>query len=104
MQGSFNVFTEHHRGRIKDLRFKPMHRHLFLYEKSFLLCKKKEESPTGLEKGVYVFKNLLQVSHSSLEFLFYKSYIIFKFSETVVVETNWFLEGTNSISTLLSTN
>lgn len=61
MQGSFNVFTEHQRGRIKDLRFKPMHRHMFLYEKSILLCKKKEESPTGLEKGVYVFKNLLQV-------------------------------------------
>ena len=70
MQGSFNVFTEHHRGRIKDLRFKPMHRHMFLYEKSILLCKKKEESPTGLEKGVYVFKNLLQVSHASLEFFF----------------------------------
>lgn len=68
MQGSFNVFTEHHRGRIKDLRFKPMHRHVFLYEKSILLCKRKEESPTGLEKGVYVFKNLLQVSHASLEF------------------------------------
>lgn len=61
MQGSFCVFTEHHRGRIKDLRFKPMHRHVFLYEKSILLCKKKEESPTGVDKGVYVFKNLLQV-------------------------------------------
>ena len=70
MQGSFNVFTEHHRGRIKDLRFKPMHRHVFLYEKSILLCKRKEESPTGLEKGVYVFKNLLQVNHASLEFFF----------------------------------
>ncbi|XP_076098704.1 guanine nucleotide exchange factor DBS-like isoform X2 [Mytilus galloprovincialis] len=61
MQGSFCVFTEHHRGRIKDLRFKPMHRHVFLYEKSILLCKKKEESPTGVDKGVYVFKNLLQM-------------------------------------------
>lgn len=66
MQGSFNVFTEHHRGRIKDLRFKPMHRHVFLYEKSILLCKRKEESPTGLEKGVYVFKNLLQTAQVGL--------------------------------------
>lgn len=66
MQGSFNIFTEHNRGRIKDLRFKPMHRHVFLYEKSILLCKSKEESPTGKEKGVYVFKNLLQMTQVGL--------------------------------------
>ncbi|XP_021347383.1 guanine nucleotide exchange factor DBS-like isoform X3 [Mizuhopecten yessoensis] len=66
MQGAFNVFTEHQRGRIKDIRFKPMQRHMFLYEKSILLCKRKEEIGLSSEKGVYSFKNLLKLSQVGL--------------------------------------
>ena len=60
MQGSFNVSTEHTRGRIKDLRFKPMHRHVFLYDKVILLCKRKDEASNS-DQGVYSFKNCLKV-------------------------------------------
>lgn len=62
MQGGFTVSTEHKKEKIKDLRFKPMHRHMFLYEKSILLCKKKEDLHQHSEKRIYSFKNLLNVS------------------------------------------
>ncbi|NXR06394.1 MCF2L factor, partial [Semnornis frantzii] len=53
MQGSFNVWTDHKKGhnKVKDLaRFKPMQRHLFLYTKMLLFCKKREENTDGHEK------------------------------------------------------
>ncbi|KAJ8309753.1 hypothetical protein KUTeg_011618 [Tegillarca granosa] len=59
MQGGFTVSTEHKKEKIKDLRFKPMQRHMFLYEKSILLCKKKEDQHQHSEKRIYCFKNLL---------------------------------------------
>lgn len=65
MQGSFNVWTDHKKGhnKVKDLaRFKPMQRHLFLYAKTLLFCKKREESTEGHEKSPsYSFKNALKV-------------------------------------------
>ncbi|KAG8581365.1 hypothetical protein GDO81_007650 [Engystomops pustulosus] len=66
MQGSFNVWTEHKKGhnKVKDLaRFKPMQRHLFLYAKTLLFCKKREESTEGHEKSPsYSFKHALKMS------------------------------------------
>ncbi|KAM4043003.1 putative guanine nucleotide exchange factor MCF2L2 isoform 3-T3 [Anomaloglossus baeobatrachus] len=66
MQGSFNVWTDHKKGhnKVKDLaRFKPMQRHLFLYAKTLLFCKKREESTEGHEKSPsYSFKNALKMS------------------------------------------
>ncbi|XP_053315197.1 probable guanine nucleotide exchange factor MCF2L2 [Spea bombifrons] len=66
MQGSFNVWTDHKRGhnKVKDLaRFKPMQRHLFLYAKTLLFCKKREETTEGHEKSPsYSFKNSLKMS------------------------------------------
>ncbi|XP_037837071.1 guanine nucleotide exchange factor DBS isoform X4 [Kryptolebias marmoratus] len=66
MQGSFNVWTDHKKGhsKVKDLaRFKPMQRHLFLYDKMLLFCKKREESAEGHEKTpTYSFKHLLKMS------------------------------------------
>ncbi|XP_010212240.1 PREDICTED: guanine nucleotide exchange factor DBS-like, partial [Tinamus guttatus] len=66
MQGSFNVWTDHKKGhnKVKDLaRFKPMQRHLFLYTKMLLFCKKREENTDGHEKTAsYSFKNCLQMS------------------------------------------
>lgn len=60
MQGSFNVWAEHKKDKLRDLRFKPMCRHLFLYDKSMLLCKQKgDQQMSG--KAVYRFKNLLKV-------------------------------------------
>ena len=58
MHGAFNVWTEHKRELFKDLRFKPMQRNIFLYERGLLLCKKKEESN---DDPVYTFKNKLKV-------------------------------------------
>ncbi|NWT51717.1 MCF2L factor, partial [Erythrocercus mccallii] len=66
MQGSFNVWTDHKKGhnKVKDLaRFKPMQRHLFLYTKMLLFCKKREENIDGHEKTAsYSFKNSLKMS------------------------------------------
>lgn len=66
MQGSFNVWTDHKRGhsKVKDLaRFKPMQRHLFLYHKMVLFCKKREETTDGHEKTPsYSFKHSLKMS------------------------------------------
>ena len=59
MHGAFSVWTEHKRELFKDLRFKPMQRNIFLYERGLLLCKKKEESN---DDPVYTFKNKLKVS------------------------------------------
>lgn len=65
MQGSFNVWTDHKKGhnKVKDLaRFKPMQRHLFLYNKMILFCKKREENSEGHEKSPsYSFKHSLKV-------------------------------------------
>uniref|UniRef100_A0A3Q1J672 MCF.2 cell line derived transforming sequence-like 2 n=1 Tax=Anabas testudineus TaxID=64144 RepID=A0A3Q1J672_ANATE len=66
MQGSFNVWTDHKKGhsKVKDLaRFKPMQRHLFLYNKILLFCKKREETTDGQEKTPsYSFKHMLKMS------------------------------------------
>uniref|UniRef100_A0A8C4W4Z8 MCF.2 cell line derived transforming sequence-like 2 n=1 Tax=Gopherus evgoodei TaxID=1825980 RepID=A0A8C4W4Z8_9SAUR len=66
MQGSFNVWTDHKKGhsKVKDLaRFKPMQRHLFLYTKILLFCKKRDENTDGHEKSPsYSFKNSLKVT------------------------------------------
>ncbi|XP_043926586.1 guanine nucleotide exchange factor DBS-like isoform X2 [Protopterus annectens] len=66
MQGSFNVWTDHKKGhnKVKDLaRFKPMQRHLFLYPKMLLFCKKREETSDGHEKTPsYSFKHSLKMS------------------------------------------
>ncbi|CAN9501019.1 unnamed protein product [Ophioblennius macclurei] len=66
MQGSFSVWTEHKKGhsKVKDLaRFKPMQRHLFLYDKMLLFCKKRDETADGLDKTPsYSFKHSLKMS------------------------------------------
>jgi len=62
------VWTDHKKGhnKVKDLaRFKPMQRHLFLYTKMLLFCKKREENTDGHEKTAsYSFKNSLKVKKS----------------------------------------
>ncbi|XP_024139656.1 proto-oncogene DBL isoform X1 [Oryzias melastigma] len=66
MQGSFSVWISHKRGptRMKELaRFKPMQRHLFLYERALLLCKRREEHGDGVDKTPsYSFKHCLKMS------------------------------------------
>ncbi|KAG5851498.1 hypothetical protein ANANG_G00094060 [Anguilla anguilla] len=66
MQGSFQVWTEHKRGhsKVKDLaRFKPMQRHLFLYDRMLLFCKRREDAADGHEKSPsYSFKHSLKMS------------------------------------------
>lgn len=65
MQGSFSVWLSHKRGatRMKELaRFKPMQRHLFLYERALLFCKRREEHGDGCDKTAsYSFKHCLKV-------------------------------------------
>lgn len=59
------MWTDHKKGhnKVKDFaRFKPMQRHLFLYTKMLLFCKKREENTDGHEKTAsYSFKNSLKV-------------------------------------------
>uniref|UniRef100_A0A671UTA9 MCF.2 cell line derived transforming sequence a n=1 Tax=Sparus aurata TaxID=8175 RepID=A0A671UTA9_SPAAU len=66
MQGSFSVWISHKRGptRMKELaRFKPMQRHLFLYERALLFCKKREEHGDGCDKTPsYSFKHCLKMT------------------------------------------
>ena len=54
--------TEHKREKIKDIRIRPMHRHLFLYEKAVLLCKRKEDTQNN-DRDVFSFKNMLRVGY-----------------------------------------
>ncbi|XP_067669146.1 guanine nucleotide exchange factor DBS-like isoform X1 [Haliotis asinina] len=65
MHGSFSVWTEHKKDKIRDLRFKPMHRHLFLYERALILCKKREENHSA-DDAVYSFKKKLKLSQVGL--------------------------------------
>ncbi|NWT68769.1 MCF2 protein, partial [Prunella himalayana] len=66
MQGSFSVWAGHRKGptKMKDLaRFKPMQRHLFLYEKALVFCKKREEHGDGYDKtSSYSFKHFLRMN------------------------------------------
>ncbi|XP_061454645.1 proto-oncogene DBL isoform X1 [Rhineura floridana] len=66
MQGSFSVWMGHRKGptKMKDLaRFKPMQRHLFLYEKALVFCKKREDHGDGYDKSSsYSFKHFLKMS------------------------------------------
>lgn len=78
MQGSFSVWTGHRKGptKMKDLaRFKPMQRHLFLYEKALVFCKKREDHSDGYEKtSSYSFKHFLKVRK------------VLKFSTSILIE------------------
>ncbi|XP_076005159.1 proto-oncogene DBL [Genypterus blacodes] len=66
MQGSFSVWISHKRGptRMKEMaRFKPMQRHLFLYERALLFCKRREEHGDGGDKTPsYSFKHCLKMT------------------------------------------
>ncbi|XP_070538296.1 guanine nucleotide exchange factor DBS-like isoform X3 [Ptychodera flava] len=61
MQGSFSVWLEHKKNNIRDLRFKPMQRHLFLYEKSVLFCKKRDDDGY-MDKTTYSYKNSIKMT------------------------------------------
>jgi hypothetical protein len=60
MQGSFSVWEKDKKDKFRDIRFKPMQRHIFLYEKKILFCKKKED-PQNAEKAGYIYKHSLEV-------------------------------------------
>lgn len=64
MQGGFSVWISHKRAavRMKELaRFKPMQRHLFLYEHALLFCKRRDED-TPDRTPFYSFKSCLRVT------------------------------------------
>uniref|UniRef100_A0A3P9ATP0 MCF.2 cell line derived transforming sequence n=1 Tax=Maylandia zebra TaxID=106582 RepID=A0A3P9ATP0_9CICH len=64
MQGSFSVWISHKRAavRMKELaRFKPMQRHLFLYEHALLFCKRRDEDNHD-RAPFYSFKSCLRMS------------------------------------------
>ncbi|KAI5754852.1 hypothetical protein M8J77_012072 [Diaphorina citri] len=62
LQGSFSVWYESKKDRLKELRLKPMQRHLFLYQKSILFCKK----TAAHTKATYQFKQCLKMSQVGL--------------------------------------
>ncbi|XP_041808066.1 proto-oncogene DBL [Chelmon rostratus] len=64
MQGGFSVWISHKRAavRMKELaRFKPMQRHLFLYDHALLFCKRRDED-THDRTPFYSFKSCLRMS------------------------------------------
>ncbi|KAM3868779.1 LOW QUALITY PROTEIN: proto-oncogene DBL [Diretmus argenteus] len=64
MQGGFSVWISHKRAavRMKELaRFKPMQRHLFLYEHALLFCKRRDDV-THDRTPFYSFKHCLRMS------------------------------------------
>ncbi|XP_057574004.1 proto-oncogene DBL isoform X2 [Hippopotamus amphibius kiboko] len=64
-QGAFSVWIGHKKGatKMKDFaRFKPMQRHLFLYEKAIIFCKRRVESGEGSDRyPSYSFKHCLKM-------------------------------------------
>ncbi|GLH15336.1 Uncharacterized protein GBIM_19803 [Gryllus bimaculatus] len=64
MQGSFSVWSESKKDRLRELRLKPMQRHIFLYQKAMLFCKKAVKE--GHNKPTYHFKRYLQMSQIGL--------------------------------------
>ncbi|GFN98118.1 guanine nucleotide exchange factor dbs [Plakobranchus ocellatus] len=63
LHGSFRVWTEHKREKLRDLRLRPMQRHVFLYQHDMLLCKQRdgdESQPT------YTFKTKINLSQVGL--------------------------------------
>lgn len=64
MQGGFSVWISHKRAavRMKELaRFKPMQRHLFLYDLALLFCKRRDDD-TYDRTPFYSFKSCLRVT------------------------------------------
>ncbi|XP_064638483.1 guanine nucleotide exchange factor DBS-like isoform X2 [Lineus longissimus] len=61
MQGQFYVWQKHEKDKIRDFRFKPQNRNVFLYQRALMFCKKLED-PNNIEKVQYVFKNLVKTA------------------------------------------
>lgn len=64
MQGGFSVWISHKRAavRMKELpRFKPMQRHLFLYDHALLFCKRRDDDNHD-RTPFYSFKSCLRVT------------------------------------------
>ncbi|XP_075813542.1 proto-oncogene DBL isoform X8 [Microtus pennsylvanicus] len=65
LQGAFSVWLGHRKGatKMKDFaRFKPMQRHLFLYEKAVMFCKRRFESGEDADRyPSYSFKHCLKM-------------------------------------------
>nr|XP_051687556.1 proto-oncogene DBL isoform X9 [Oryctolagus cuniculus] len=65
MQGGFSVWIGHKKGptKMKDFaRFKPMQRHIFLYEKAVVFCKRRVETGEGSDRyPSYSFKHCLKM-------------------------------------------
>ncbi|KAG8195514.1 hypothetical protein JTE90_019503 [Oedothorax gibbosus] len=62
LQGAFSVWMERKKERIRELRFKPRSRYIFLYEQLVLFTKKygRDDNPS------YAFKNALKTSQIGL--------------------------------------
>ncbi|XP_028609966.1 proto-oncogene DBL [Grammomys surdaster] len=70
LQGAFSVWLGHRKGatKMKEFaRFKPMQRHLFLYEKAVMFCKRRLESGEGADRyPSYSFKHCLKMEEAGI--------------------------------------
>ncbi|XP_076419012.1 proto-oncogene DBL isoform X6 [Peromyscus maniculatus bairdii] len=70
LQGAFSVWLGHRKGatKMKDFaRFKPMQRHIFLYEKAVMFCKTRIESGEGAGRyPSYSFKHCLKMEEAGI--------------------------------------
>nr|XP_057942736.1 proto-oncogene DBL isoform X2 [Doryrhamphus excisus] len=60
LQGGFSVWISHKRAAVLA-RFKPMQRHVFLYERALLFCKRRDDDAQE-RTPVYSFKSCLRMS------------------------------------------
>lgn len=58
LQAPFSVWVENKKDLLKELRLKPLRRHIFLYRKAMIFCKKSSTH----SKGEYQFKGMLKVT------------------------------------------
>ena len=58
MQGALFMWVDHKKRNLNDIRQRKMQRHVFLYEKAVLFCKKRGDIK---EKTCYAFKSSLKV-------------------------------------------
>ena len=67
LQAPFNVWVESKKDLLKELRLKPLRRHVFLFRKAIVFCKK----ASSHSKGEYQFKGMLKVSLECKTSVFY---------------------------------
>ena len=85
----FSVWN--HKKDHRSLRFTSQTRHIFLYERHVVFCKKKDDAPSNADRAViYTLKNSIPVSHCSQLFIYiYKGNIHVLYTSQPLIGSSW---------------